>query len=63
VPGAEGFICANGFSGHGFMHAPGVGQLIAELVVKGEPSIDLSPLSITRFAEEKEEIKEEQTVI
>ncbi len=63
VPQVEGFICANGFSGHGFMHAPGVGQLIAELVVKGEPSIDLSPLSITRFAEEKEEIKEEQTVI
>jgi sarcosine oxidase subunit beta len=63
VPEVEGFLCANGFSGHGFMHAPGVGQLMAELIVKGEPSIDISPLSITRFAEEKEEIREEQTVI
>jgi sarcosine oxidase subunit beta len=63
VPDVEGFICANGFSGHGFMHAPGAGLLIAELIVKGEPSIDISPLSIERFAEEKEEIKEEQTVI
>ncbi len=64
VPDLEGFICANGFSGHGFMHAPGVGKLISELIIDGEPSIDLSPLSINRFAEEKEsEIKEEQTVI
>lgn len=63
VPDVEGFICANGFSGHGFMHAPGVGLLIAELIVKGEPSIDISPLSIERFAEAKEEINEEQTVI
>ena len=61
VPDIEGFICANGFSGHGFMHAPGVGQLIAELIVKQETSIDLSPLSIERFS--KDVIKEEHTVI
>lgn len=61
VPGIEGFICANGFSGHGFMHAPGIGQLMAELVVKGVTSIDLSPLSIERFSENV--IKEEHTVI
>ena len=61
VPEVEGFICANGFSGHGFMHAPGVGLLIAELIVKGEPSIDLTPLALQRFSEDK--IKEEQNVI
>jgi sarcosine oxidase subunit beta len=61
VPEVEGFLCANGFSGHGFMHAPGVGLLMAELIVKGEPSIDLSPLSIERFAHDK--VKEEQFVI
>ncbi|MBD3382316.1 MAG: FAD-dependent oxidoreductase, partial [candidate division Zixibacteria bacterium] len=32
VPEVEGFLCANGFSGHGFMHAPGVGLLMAELI-------------------------------
>jgi sarcosine oxidase subunit beta len=62
VPEVEGFLCANGFSGHGFMHAPGVGQLMAELIVDGKPSIDLTPLSIERFAEEHV-TNEEQTVI
>ena len=50
VPEAEGFILANGFSGHGFQHSPAVGQVIAELIVNGEAkSIDISPLSIDRF--------------
>jgi len=50
VPGVEGFICAVGFSGHGFMHAPITGQLIAELVVDGQTStLDISPLSPERF--------------
>jgi glycine/D-amino acid oxidase-like deaminating enzyme len=61
IPDFEGFLCAIGFSGHGFMHAPGVGQLMAELITKGEPSIDISPLSIDRF--KGEIIKEERTVI
>jgi len=49
VPSVEGFIVAGGFSGHGFMHGPAVGKLIAELITKGEPSIDLSPLSLERL--------------
>lgn len=49
VPEVEGLILANGFSGHGFMHAPGVGVLLAELIVDGKTSIDISPLSIERF--------------
>ena len=37
------FILANGFSGHGIMHAPATGQGLAELIVYGEyRSIDLS---------------------
>jgi sarcosine oxidase subunit beta len=47
----EGLMLANGFSGHGFMHAPAVGQLIAEWIVDGKPSLDLSPLRLERFAE------------
>ncbi|MBI2304016.1 MAG: FAD-binding oxidoreductase [Chloroflexi bacterium] len=49
VPQVEGFVCANGFSGHGFMHAPATGRLIAELVLRGKTSIDISPLSLRRF--------------
>ena len=28
VPEVEGFILANGFSGHGFQHSPAVGKVI-----------------------------------
>ncbi|NIV50297.1 MAG: FAD-dependent oxidoreductase, partial [Gammaproteobacteria bacterium] len=50
VPGLEGLILANGFSGHGFQHAPGVGQLIAEEILDGQAStLDISPFSIRRF--------------
>jgi sarcosine oxidase subunit beta len=44
------FLYATGFSGHGFQQAPVVGEHLAELVVGAEPSLDLSPLSLDRFA-------------
>jgi sarcosine oxidase subunit beta len=51
VPGLEGFILANGFSGHGFQHAPAVGELIAEEIVDGRShTLDISCLTINRFA-------------
>jgi len=50
VPGVEGFIVANGFSGHGFQHSPAVGKVISELIVDGKAlTIDISPLCIDRF--------------
>ena len=49
----EGLMLANGFSGHGFMHAPAVGQLLAEWIVDGAPSLDLSPLRLERFTEKR----------
>lgn len=49
VQGLGGLVLANGFSGHGFMQAPGVGQLIAEWVVDGTPSLDMSGLAFERF--------------
>jgi sarcosine oxidase subunit beta len=51
--GCEGLMLANGFSGHGFMHSPAVGQLIAEWIVDGRPSLDLHPLRLERFAEDQ----------
>lgn len=50
VPGVEGFILANGLSGHGFQHSPAVGKVISELIVDGDAvTIDISSLSIERF--------------
>jgi sarcosine oxidase subunit beta len=53
VASVKGLMLANGFSGHGFMQAPAVGQLIAEWIVDGRPSLDLHPLRLERFAEQQ----------
>lgn len=46
----EGLLLANGFSGHGFQHAPVVGKLISELVVEGRArTLDISSLALDRF--------------
>jgi len=47
----EGFVSAAGFSGHGVMHAPAIGELVAELIVDGRTSLDLTPLRLGRFAD------------
>jgi sarcosine oxidase subunit beta len=50
VAGLEGLYLANGFSGHGFQHAPIVGKVIAELVAGATPTVDVSTLRLERFA-------------
>lgn len=48
----EGFYLACGFSGHGFMHGPVAGKLLAELILKGQTTgTDITPLSPRRFRE------------
>jgi sarcosine oxidase subunit beta len=49
-PGLKGFFLANGFSGHGFQHSPAVGKVMAELILGEKPSIEISSLSVGRFA-------------
>jgi len=50
APGMSGFYLANGFSGHGFQHAPVVGKLLAELIVDGAATtVDVSALGLARF--------------
>jgi len=51
VDGVDGFICAAGFSGHGIMHAPVTGALIADLIADGRTSFDISALRASRFRE------------
>jgi len=49
TPGLENFIQANGYSGHGFMIAPKVAELLADYIERGEVSEDLRRLSLSRF--------------
>jgi sarcosine oxidase subunit beta len=51
---AEGVYAACGFSGHGFMQSPAVGRALAEEIVLGRSSFDLSPYSLARFGREPE---------
>jgi sarcosine oxidase, subunit beta len=46
---ADGVYAACGFSGHGFMQSPAVGRAVAELILRGESSIDLTPYALERF--------------
>ncbi|MBI4610428.1 MAG: FAD-binding oxidoreductase [Candidatus Rokubacteria bacterium] len=50
APELPGFYVACGFSGHGFMHAPAIGRLMAELILDGAAtSMDIAPLALGRF--------------
>jgi sarcosine oxidase subunit beta len=52
APGCPNLYLANGSSGHGVMHAPALGQLLAEIVCDGAATtVDVTPLRATRFAE------------
>ncbi len=46
----KGLIHAFGFSGHGFMLGPGVGQVLAELICDGRTDVPLGSFDIARFA-------------
>jgi len=48
--GARRFLYATGFSGHGFMQAPAVGEIVRDLVLGRTPFVDIEPLSVERFA-------------
>jgi sarcosine oxidase subunit beta len=52
APGVPGFFLANGFSGHGVMHAPATGKILGDLLLTGTTDmIDVSLLNLSRFAE------------
>lgn len=43
------FLYATGFSGHGFLQGPAVGELLRDLHLERETFTDISPLSADRF--------------
>ncbi len=52
VPQVDGYYLVGGFSGHGFMHGPVAGLLMAEIILDGRATtLDISMLDYQRFAE------------
>jgi len=50
VEGIEGLVIATGHEGDGIALAPITGRLVSELITEGKTSIDISPLSPSRFS-------------
>jgi sarcosine oxidase, subunit beta len=52
VEAVPGFFLANGFSGHGVMHSPATGKILADLTLDGKTNVvdDVSVLAFERFA-------------
>ena len=63
VEEVPGFFCANGFSGHGVMHAPSTGRILADLILHGKTDVvsNVEALSLARFA--KGELLHETAVL
>jgi len=44
------FLYATGFSGHGFLQGPAIGEIFRDLYLGKTPFVDITPLNIERFA-------------
>jgi glycine/D-amino acid oxidase-like deaminating enzyme len=54
VPTIPNFIMANGFSGHGMMHAPATGLIVSEIIAYGKSTtIDAEAFDFTRIEARK----------
>ena len=52
IPEVPGFFLANGFSGHGVMHAPATGKILADLILHQKCDlIDTNLLALARYRE------------
>ncbi len=57
-----GVVYATGFSGHGFLMGPAVGETVADLVLGRTPEIDVTALSVDRFADARSLVPEKHVV-
>jgi sarcosine oxidase subunit beta len=55
------FLYATGFSGHGFLQGPAMGEIVRDLVLGRKPFVDVAPLAVERFA--RAEARPERNVI
>lgn len=47
--GASRFLYATGFSGHGFLQGPAVGEILRDMILERPTFVDIAPLSVDRF--------------
>lgn len=59
----DGFLFATGFSGHGFLQAPAVGEIVRDLYLERTPFIDVGPLSAARFEGRAAAVRPEAHII
>jgi sarcosine oxidase subunit beta len=45
----DGLLYATGFSGHGFLQGPAIGEMLRDLVLGRPLELDLSPMNADRF--------------
>jgi sarcosine oxidase subunit beta len=50
APDVSRFLYATGFSGHGFLQGPAIGEVMRDLVLGHTPVVDVSSLDVRRFA-------------
>jgi sarcosine oxidase subunit beta len=55
------FLYATGFSGHGFLQGPAVGEIVRDLVLGRAPFVDVGPLSVERF--ETDSLRPEHNIV
>jgi len=48
--GVSRFLYGTGFSGHGFLQGPAVGEILRDLFLHRAPFVDIAPLNVERFA-------------
>jgi sarcosine oxidase len=49
LPGAPNIIVASPCSGHGFKFAPVIGEILADLAIRGATAHDIARFSLGRF--------------
>ncbi len=59
--GMSRFFYATGFSGHGFLQGPAVGEILRDAYLGRTPFIDVTPLRVERFAEG--ELRPERNIV
>ena len=61
APDVSRFLYATGFSGHGFLMGPAVGEVMRDLYLGHPPVVDVSSLAAERFA--KADLRAELNIV
>src|SRR6266508_4110278 len=57
------FLYATGFSGHGFLMGPAVGEIIRDLYLGRSPLVDISGLDVRRFSDPAAAVTQEHNIV